>query len=171
MSFDYTRVRLGERIAAVSGVALIVVMFLPWFELHGGNKTKFLLAAHHQVPPPTGSAWEAFATIYILLLALAVAALAPAALSAAQRKVEFPVAASVAGFGLLMAAVIFYKLFLHRPGGNKLTDAAFGGYLGLAAIIAITIGAYLTAREDRATAGAAVAGASPAAEESPPAPG
>jgi hypothetical protein len=145
-----TRLRTGELIAAIGAVALFIAMFLPWYDLKGGNRTKFILATSHHALPPTGSAWDAYATIFILLLALIVAALALPVVTAAEQKIEFPLAASVAAYGVLMVLLIGYKLFAHRPGGNTFTEVAYGGYLGLAAIIAITVGAGLTAREDRA---------------------
>jgi hypothetical protein len=151
MSFDYKRLTSGEVIAAFGAVALFIVMFLPWYSLKGGNRTLFLLRAGGSPSPPTGNAWEAYSTIYLLLLALVVVGLAMAALAAAPRELEFSFATGVTVYGLLMVGVIIYKVFVHRPGGNKFSEVDYGAYLGLAAIIAITVGAFLTARRDQAS--------------------
>jgi hypothetical protein len=153
-------------IAAFGAAALFVAMFLPWYDLKGGNRTKFILVASHHALPPTGSAWDAYATIYILLLALVAVALGLAIVTATGQKVDFPLAASAAAYGLVMVLLIGYKLFAHRPGGNTFTEVSYGGYLGLAAIIAITVGAGLAAREEGALFGARGRG-SPATEGGP----
>jgi hypothetical protein len=148
MSFDRTRIRRGELIAALSAIALFIVMFLPWYSFHGDNRTRFLLVSGGHPLPITGSAWHSFSNTSLLLIVLIVVALAPAVVMATQQKVNFPLAAAGTALGVLTALLIIYKLFLHRPGGNKYTEVALGGYVGLVAILGITFGAYLTARED-----------------------
>lgn len=151
MSFDYTRIRRGETIAAISAVVLFLVTFLQWYSFHGDNRTRFLLIAGGHQLPVTGTAWHAYTNTSLLLVVLVVVALALAGVTATQRKVNFPLAASATALGVLVAILIIYKLFIHRPGGNTYSQVAFGGYLGLVAILGITAGAYLTAREDGVT--------------------
>ena len=151
MSFDYTRIRRGEMIAAISAVVLFIDMFLPWYSFNGDNRTRFLLLAGGHQLPITGTAWHAYSNTSLLLVVLVVVALALAAVTATEQKVNFPLAAATTAFGVLVAVVIIYKLFGHRPGGNTYSQVAFGGYLGLLAILGITAGAFLTAREDGVT--------------------
>lgn len=148
MSFDHTRIRRGEVIAALSAIALFIVMFLPWYSFHGDNRTRFLLVSSGHPLPITGTAWHAFSNTTLLLIVLIVVALTLAVVTATQQKVNFPLAAAATALGVLTSLLIIYKLFLHRPGGNRYTEVAVGGYLGLVAILGITFGAYLTARED-----------------------
>jgi hypothetical protein len=124
------------------------VMFLPWYNFSGGKRLLFLLRAGGHPLPITGTAWHAYSNTSLLLVLLAVVALAMAGVTATQQKINFPLAAAATGLGLLVTVVIIYKLFGHRPGGNKYSEVAIGGYLGLLALIGITVGAFLTARED-----------------------
>ena len=63
---DTSRVSFGEMIAAAGGVALLVLMFLPWF---GGRLSG--IGAPVRVPTRTG--WESFGTLFELLLVVAIA--------------------------------------------------------------------------------------------------
>jgi hypothetical protein len=148
MSFDYTRIRRGEMIAAISALVLFVVMFLTWFNFTGDRRTRFLIVAGGHPLPVTGTAWHAFSNTSLLLVLLVLVALAPAVVTATQQKLNFPLAAVLTGLSIVVAALVIYKLFGHRPGGNKYTGVAVGGYLGLVAIIGITVGAFMTALED-----------------------
>jgi hypothetical protein len=148
MSFDYNRIRRGEMISAISAVVLIIVMFLPWYDFTGSQRIKYLILVGGHSLPLTGSAWKAYSNTSLLLVVLVLVALAPAVVSATQQRVNFPLSAAAAALGALVGLFIIYKLFIHRPGGNTYTDVAVGGYLGLLAIIGITVGAFLTAQED-----------------------
>jgi hypothetical protein len=154
MSFDYTRIRRGEMIAAFSALALIVVMFLPWYDFTGDNRLRFLLLAGGKSLPLTGTAWHVYSNTSLLLVVFALVALAPSVVTATQLRVDFPLAAAATGLGVLLIILMIYKLFLHRPGGNTYSEVAYGGYLGLVAIIVATVGAFLTAREDGVRRGA-----------------
>jgi hypothetical protein len=152
MSFDYTRIRRGEMIAAIGAIALFILMFLPWYSFNGDARTRFLLNAGGKAPL-TGNAWHVYSNTSLILIALVLVALALPVLTAMQQRISFPLAAATAGLGLLVAALVADKLFIHRPGGNTYSDVAYGGYLGLVAVLAIILGASLTAREDGVTWG------------------
>ncbi len=151
MPFDYTRIRRGEWLAAGGAIALFIVMFLPWYNLKGGARTRYELAASHMPPPLTGNAWSAYSNTSLLLVLLIIVALSLAVVTATQQRVNFPLAIVATLLAVLVLAEIVYKLFGHRPGGNTNTEVAYGAYLGLLAIIIITIGAPLTALEDGMT--------------------
>jgi amino acid transporter len=147
MSSGLDRLGRGNAIAAVGAVALFVFLFLPWYSLPGGNVTRFLLATGGKPIPPTGTAWQAYATIIYLLVALVIAALVMAGLAASGRAASAPSAPKIVTvFGLLMIAVVAYKI-ANPPGANRFNDPDYGAYLGLAAIVVITIGGILAWRE------------------------
>jgi len=148
MSFDYTRIRRGEMTAAISALVLIVVMFLPWYSFKGDNRTRFLLGTSGKPLPLTGTAWHVYSNTSLLFLLLIVVALALSVVTATRQKVDFPLAGAATGLGALATVVTIDKLFIALPGGSTYSQAAYGGYLGLLAIIVITVGAFLTALED-----------------------
>ncbi len=110
--------------------------------------TKFLLLAGTDSLPLTGNAWEAYSNTSLLLVVLIIVALALPAVTATQQRINFPLAAAATLLSVLVLIEIIIKLFSSRPGGNTYSEVAVGGYLGLLAIIAITVGAFITARED-----------------------
>jgi hypothetical protein len=65
---DTSRVSFGEMVAAAGGVALLVLMFLPWF---GGRLSG--IGAPVRVPTRTG--WESFGTLpeFLIIVAIALA--------------------------------------------------------------------------------------------------
>jgi hypothetical protein len=147
MSFDSTRIRLGEMIAAISALVLFVAMFLDWSTFSGTPRDRFVLTAGGKYPP-TGSAWHAYANTSLLVLVLIIAALALPVVTATGQRPGFPLAGAVTILAVLVGAFIVYKLFGHRPGGNTFTQVGVGGYLALVAIIGIIVGAFLTAQEE-----------------------
>jgi len=148
VAFDRTRIRPGELIAAVGAIALLIVTFLNWYTFRGSNRLRFLVLSSGKPAPLTGNAWHVFSNTSLLLAVFMLLALALAAVRGAQRRVEFPLAGVATGVGVLLVLVMLYKLFVSRPGGNAYTQAAIGGYLGLALIIVITVGAGLSARAE-----------------------
>ncbi len=166
MSFDFKRVRTGELIAAAGAVVLFISMFLKWFALGGSKVALYLYLVGGHPHPLTGTAWHAFSNTAILLLLLVVLALAMGGVTATAQRVQFPLAGACAALGVLSAALLLYRLFGHRPGGNTYTTTAFGAYLGLIATIAILVGAVIVAREDGVRMGSAGA-----ASGTDPAPG
>lgn len=135
-------------IAALGAITLIIVTFLDWYTFKGSARLRFLLLSSGTPAPLTGNAWHVFSNTSLLLVVFVLLALAVAVLRAVQRQLEFPLAAVTAGVGTLLFLLMIDKLFVSRPGGNKYTQPAIGGYLGLVLILVITVGAYLTARED-----------------------
>jgi hypothetical protein len=119
------RLRAGEWLAAAGGVALVVSLREDWYG--------------------TRSAIEAFGVIDILLVLLAVLAVVLAVLQAVSTSPAKPVAAGVLtiAFGGLGVLLVLYRI-VNEPGTDADTGIAFGAYLGLAATIAITAGAWLS---------------------------
>jgi multidrug transporter EmrE-like cation transporter len=129
---DFSRVRAGELLAGISGGALFIVMFLPWFGPEVGDQTV--------------SAWEAFDFIDIVLFLAVIAAVGLVVLAAAQSSVQLPVAASAitAGLGILGTLFVVYRII------EPVNDATrkYGLFLGLIAVAGIAVGGWLAMQEE-----------------------
>jgi hypothetical protein len=130
---DARRVRAGEWMAAASGTALLLALFLPWYELEGGA---------------TASAWDSLAALDVVLAVIAVAAVALLLVTAGQRVPAVPIAldALVAPAGLIAAVLVTVRVL-------NLPDAAaargWGLWLALAASLGIVAGGVLAMRDER----------------------
>lgn len=148
MAFDRTRIRQGELIAAIGAIALLIVSFLDWYTFKGSIRLHYLVLASGRPEPLTGNAWHVFSNTSLLMAVFMLLAVALAGVRATQRRVEFPLAGVTVGLGVLLVVLMIDKLFVSRPGGNKYTQTAIGGYLGLVLIVVITVGGGLSARAD-----------------------
>ena len=130
---DLRRLRAGEWIAAASGGALLLALFLPWYELDGGA---------------TATGWERLAVLDIVLAVIAAAALALLLVTATQRVPAVPVAldALVALVGLLAALLVLLRS-LNLPDGTAGRQWAL--WLGLGASLGIFAGGMLAMRDER----------------------
>jgi 4-amino-4-deoxy-L-arabinose transferase-like glycosyltransferase len=151
-----------RRLGSLSACALLVAMFLPWYEIHGGALGRLVLASSGNPVPPTGDAWEALGSVRLLLFGLVLIALIPAALvatgqaTAAARAARVVVASAIA-----TGLVVLYRL-IDQPGADAVVDVRYGAYLGLAAVCVIGLSAWSQARGD--VAASAVADRRPAGD-------
>jgi hypothetical protein len=165
---DTSKLSQGELIAGVSGLALFVVLFLPWYGVDvnvGGFSAS-----------ESASAWEAFDMTDIVLFLVAGVAVGAAALRLADATPEgIPVAAIVAGAGALAVLLVLYRL-IELPGPD-IPDAAgagidfgrrFGIFLGLVAAGGVAYGGYRQLSD--APQQAQAAPPAPPAASDPPAP-
>jgi peptidoglycan/LPS O-acetylase OafA/YrhL len=129
---DLRRLRSGEWVAAVSGVALLVSLFLPWY---GAG-------------PEDASAWEALAAIDVALALVAASAVALLVITASQRVPAVPIALSAF---VTLAGLIGLVLVLVRvasvPGDFDGREWAL--WLGLLAAIGIVAGSSFAMRDER----------------------
>jgi hypothetical protein len=110
-----------------AGVLLLpVAMFLPWYRDAGGG---------------TLSAWGGYWFVIAGMLALFLAGMWLALGILAGRPVRGPALGVITGLAFVVTITAVIALFIARPGGNAATAAAFGGYVGLAAINTIKGGA------------------------------
>jgi hypothetical protein len=136
---DLSRLRPGELIAAAGGVALLVVMFLDWYELQGGGGIRSIGL----------TAWQAFGILDVILAIAALAAIALAVVTAARRSPALPVAASVvtAALGIAATLLVLYRI-LNQPGPNEFVEAELGAFLGFVAALAIAAGSWASMRDE-----------------------
>ena len=147
---DTSRVSFGEMVAAAGGVALLVLMFLPWF---GGRLSG--IGAPVRVPTRTG--WESFGTLFDFLLVVAVAVAVGIAVARTMGALPpLPVEQSqmVLAAGAIAFLIVGFRL-LDPPG---LIDVAIpnldvdtsrkpAAFLSLGAAAVIAYGGFLQRRE------------------------
>src|SRR3712207_414895 len=103
---DADRLRKGELIAGIAGVALFIIMFLPWFGVDLGIGDALQDAEDLGVAVPdvedsvNFNAWESFDLIDLVLAITALVAAGLAIATAMARTVSLPVAASAITAGL-----------------------------------------------------------------------
>ena len=126
---DPRRLRAGEWIAGLSGAALVVILFLPWYGAEGTSATQ--------------TAWEAFAVNDGVLLFVALFAIGLAVAAATQRTTAVPnaMASLTALFGILAIVLVTIRVAFPPDHGGS-TTREYGAWLGLAACLGIVFGAY-----------------------------
>jgi uncharacterized membrane protein len=126
------RLRLGELLALIGAVSVIVSLFLPWYESAAG----------------TLSAWDTFGPTLVLLIAAAMGALGLGASTVTERSTALPVAAAVCSTLLGTLALIAAMVrVLERP--DHATGLCAGAWLALAGAIAILAGSWQSMRDER----------------------
>jgi hypothetical protein len=156
---DSSRLRTGEIVAGIGGVALFASLFFDWFGGGGGFDSGNL------------DGWDGlgadFSGFIVALTSVSGAALALLALSGQRVNIPLPRGAFTALLGSLSIAIILWRCFAN-PG-----DLKVGIFLGLAAAVAVAAGAIMALRKDgfeplvavpggRTRAAAASASATPA---------
>jgi hypothetical protein len=154
---DFSRLTQGERIAGVSGIALILIMLIfKWFgvEVSGGGLT---------LEGESRNAFGAYGFIDIVLFITVVAAIGLVLLSASQTDVGLPVAAGaiVAGLGVLSVVLIVISIISPPEwsvNGVDIGDVAgadttlkIGVWLGLIASIGVAYGGWRAMQEEGAS--------------------
>jgi hypothetical protein len=152
---DTGRLRTGELVAGVSGLALLIIMFLPWFGLDfGGGEALEDLGVSVTVPEVSEdfNAWESFDFIDLVLFVTAVVAIGLAVATATSQTVNVPVATSAitAGLGILSTVLVIYRII--DPVGEA--DRRYGIFLGLIAAAGVAVGGWMSMQEEGASFGA-----------------
>ena len=123
------RLRLGEWLAALSAIGLVVSLGLDWYGARGRE---------------TGiSGVAAFGVIDLLLVLVAGTGIALAFLQATQDRPALPVAAGVVTVtaGILGTLLVLYRI-ANEPGPDEFLELRAGAYLGLLAAAALTLGGW-----------------------------
>ena len=151
---DFVRLTRGEKVAAVSGLVLFVVMFLPWFAEKARVEAPGIPT--YDATQVTHNAWQSLGLIDVLLLLVLLLALGVALAHAAGVGPDDPVvppALFVTAAGLFAVLLILYRL-IDPPGptlelsiGQASVGRQIGILLGLVAATGISYGGYLTLTE------------------------
>ncbi len=146
---DFSRLTQGEKIAGISGVALILIMFIfKWFGLKAGVGGFAFEGSRN--------AWGSYGFIDIVLFITVVAAVGLAAIKASDADVGLPVAASavVAGLGVLSVVLIIISIISPPDFGADLSGTGIdhtrkiGVWLGLLAAIGVAYGGWRAMQEE-----------------------
>ena len=175
---DVSTLGTGAKIAAVAAIALLIVMFLPWFgideesatsqgeEFQSGASTQELQDAASEVQDKFSgidsnatsvsfSAWETFGLIDIVLLLVFLLVIALVAARASATRIDLPVSAGAltAALGLLAAVLILFRII--DPPSVSFLDFGreWGVFVGLVAALGIAYGGWRWMQEDGTTFG------------------
>jgi hypothetical protein len=154
---DLTRLTQGEKIAGVSGIALILIMFLfKWFGLKASAGGLSFEGSQN--------AWHAYGWLIVLvLLVTGLAAAGLAALKASDSDVGLPVAASaiVTGLGAISVLIIIISIISPPDLGVDVSGTGIdhtrkiGVWLGLISAIGIAYGGWRAMQEEGTSYGGA----------------
>jgi hypothetical protein len=142
---DSSRLRTGEIVAGIGGLALFVFLFFDWFSGGGTEVSGSVANGTLTVEHPGVSGWDALSDLPGFLIILSgVAGIALAALAANGLRVNIPLrrGAFTAALGALAVLLILWRMVAGSP------TLKIGVFLGLAAAIAITAGAVMALAED-----------------------
>jgi hypothetical protein len=149
---DFSRLTQGEKIAGVSGIALILIMFIfDWFGLKA-DVAGFTAEGSR-------NAWGSYGFIDIVLFITVAAAVGLALTSASQTELGLPVAASaiVAGLGILSVVLIIISIISPPDFGVDLSGTGIdhtrkiGVWLGLIAAVGVAYGGWRAMQEEEGT--------------------
>lgn len=142
---DLGKLHRGERMAAISGIALLLIMLaFSWFAVDIPAEARAFAEMAGQ--DFSFNAFEAFEVIDLVLLVTIIVAVGLAWAGAAGKSVRLPVSPSAltAGLGILSTFLIFYRIL--DPPGAATVDIArrIGVFLGLLAAAGIAYGGWIS---------------------------
>jgi hypothetical protein len=121
-------------------VLLALATALPWISVPGGQLGRQLLLLHEDSMPATGPIWQALPLLSAFVGLLMLLAVVTAVLEASRSPRRRTAAIATCALGLLVLAVLAYRLLVDRTGGDYSAVGA-GGYLGLVAVGTIVVAA------------------------------
>ena len=136
---ELDRLRFGDWVMGIGGLAVLLVMFLDWYE----------------VPTVVGAvgfnAWESFAVNDLIIALAALMALTAFVLTAAQPTAAVPLAlASLTTLVALAGLVLVVIRVIWTPDiAGVDTDRATGAWLGLVAVTVLAAGCLASIRDER----------------------
>jgi hypothetical protein len=139
MSRALRRLRLGELLAAPSGLLLGVAMFLPWYRFASGNL----------------DAWSSFTVVEVLVAPAGLAAVALTWVALTSDSPALPVALAVWTLVLGLVASVGIGLRLLAPPAGA-TDTCAGAWVGLAAAVLVAVAGWLSIDDERPARGVSV---------------
>jgi hypothetical protein len=125
---------MGSKAVLVSGLVLLIALFLPWNSAGGGNVAGF------EIPGFSINGWNGLG-LFAGILVIAVLVWEGMNLAGALSNVQAPknqITAGLAAAAALFAIIRFFQ---------ALSGVSFGAFLGLLAAIALAYGAYLKFKE------------------------
>jgi hypothetical protein len=150
MSFQISRLQLGDRIVAGGAIALFVFMFFfKWFGVDVPAIVSAFVAASHV--STSANAWHTLEVIRWLLFLTVIVSAAWVVPRGLGRKLELPVSLSaiVAGLGAACTLLVLYRVLISHPFSHA--EVKIGAWLGLISCAAIAYGGYRSMSEEGTT--------------------
>jgi hypothetical protein len=141
---DFSRLRTGEIVAGIGGVALFVFLFFDWFG-GGAEVSGNVLNGTAAISHPGVSGWDALTDLPgFLIIFTGVVGIKFAGLTAIGMRLNWGLRRGVftLGMGWIATALVLWRMVAGSP------DLKIGIFLGLASVVAIWVGAWLALRED-----------------------
>jgi len=136
------RLSQGEQVSAGAAILLIISLFLKWFGIDVPEGATLAEGFDE-----SSSGWASQNTLDIYLLILAGFALAPAILTLTDGG-DIPMVSGAATFLLgVIGSIMTIYVLLDVPDG---VDRGFGLFIAVIAVIAVTVGGYLTMQDEGA---------------------
>jgi heme A synthase len=129
---DLRRLRAGEWIAGISGLVLLMALFLPWYSDGDGSRT----------------GWQSLGALDVVLAVVALAALAIPVVTALERAPAVPLAheSLTTLIGFLTVVLVLIRV-LNMP--DWATERDRGLWVALAATLGIVTGGLIAMRDER----------------------
>jgi hypothetical protein len=144
---DFDRVRFGDWVMAVGGLAVLLVMLVDWYSIPE------LTLANQSVGSIGFNAWESFAVNDVILALAAAMALMTFFLTASQPTAAVPLA--LASLTALVSILSFVLVVIRLIWTPDVTDGVFdaereaGAWLGLVAVSVLLAGCLASIRDER----------------------
>ena len=148
---EFARLRFGDWVMGLGGLAVLVVMFLDWYEAGAGKGS---WGAYAPLGDSGVNAWQAFAVTDLIVALAAAMAIAAFLLTALQPTAAVPLAlSSLTTVVSILALVLVVIRLISPPDLGDLdvfeTARAAGAWLGLVATALLTAGCLASIRDER----------------------
>jgi len=144
---DLDRLRFGDWVMGVGGLAVLMVMLFDWYEISG------LVPAEQSAGAIGFNAWESFAVNDVILALAALMAIVAVVLTAMHPTAAVPLAlASLTTLVSVIALVLVVIRVIWPPDladGVVDTERAGGAWLGLVATAVLVAGCLASIRDER----------------------
>jgi hypothetical protein len=135
------RIRVGEALAAVGAIGLLVLLFADWFEGAGVSR----------------SGWSSLGWALIALLAAEIAVglvMVGATVARAKPAIIVGSAVTAVALGIVTLLIALIRVLITQPDldlglGNTAVSVQAAGYLGLVALALTAAGAWITLADER----------------------
>jgi hypothetical protein len=149
-NFDTTRVRLGDLVAAISGVILFLSLFLHWYSV------SVKVAGFSESKGFSGWTVLSFIDILLFIIAVVVVGIAVARMAGAIPRMAVSPGLLVLGLGVLATLLVLYRI-IDIPGDTSSLDAgglnvdlsrSIGIFIALLASLGVAAGGWITWNEE-----------------------
>ncbi len=140
---DFSRLRMGEIVAAIAGILLAVALFLPAYSPNRDNPNAVIDGSRSDA-----SIWEAHNIIRIILLLAAVAPIILVYIIVRGHELSWPRGELTAVIGLTAATLLFYVGVIDRPGEpSGEIGLSYGWFIAFLASVVVAAGGAIRSSE------------------------